>query len=131
MDLDTDHSYRWTIDQDMAFSSSLSQDVTMISGGNTDHSDWFSVSVLSPDNNMVSGSSLEHRHQNGLWWQHGPQTSIQTLVAVSHKLRHGPGGSPGLNITMTSSDFLGSSYVPISHHCHISGSTSESTSHMA
>lgn len=131
MDLDTDRSCRWTIDQDMAFSSSPGQDVTMISGGNTGHSNWFSLPVLSPDNNMVSGSSLEHRHQNGLWWQHGPQTSIQTLVAVSHKLRHGPGGNPGLHITMTSSDFTGSSYVPISHHCHISSSTSQSTSHMA
>lgn len=87
MDLGHQHSHdcKRTMDPDMAFSGSLGQDVTKASGSSTGHSVQFGpiVSARLPDIYMVSGSSPTHCHLDGLWWQHGPQTSAQTLATTA------------------------------------------------
>ncbi|MEJ1286482.1 hypothetical protein NN561_017490 [Cricetulus griseus] len=54
-----DRSCRRITDSDMAVSSSMDLDIT-----------------------MVSGSSTVHSHQHGPWWQNSPQTSTWLQAAV-------------------------------------------------
>lgn len=69
MDIIKDPSCSRTINQDMALRGSAGLDITVASGGSTDHSDefrpWWQRGPL--DINMASGGSSKRRHPNGPW----------------------------------------------------------------
>lgn len=59
------------MDPDMALCGCLGQNVTMASDGNTVIPDQFGQWHQPLAINMISGSSPDHCHPDGLMWQHG------------------------------------------------------------
>lgn len=53
-------------------------------------STWFLATAQTMEFHMISGVSLCHRPQHGLWWQYRPQTSTLPLPQQEPQTQHSP-----------------------------------------
>lgn len=123
MDINTDPRYSKITDPNISSSSSHpSQDIIMVSGGNTGHLDQSGPGTKTVAGH-VHGFRQQPRHCDGLPFQCEPQACAQTPAAVGSGNRCDPLWPPGLDITMASGSYVGSLYLLASHHCWISSFT--------